>query len=191
MAHASVRHRCGQVITIPRPTAYDFSTIIGAPLRLPPSATERTMTQYTLGSAARACGLNKTTVLRAIKAGKVSATRDPHGQWAIDPAELHRVYPPVADSDAEQPPTPLYAPPATPDTTALERAITELREQLTDMRTQRDDMRTQRDAWQGQAESWQAQAQRILVAPSNETPPDATAVTAPRNGWRSWFKAAG
>jgi hypothetical protein len=57
----------------------------------------RTMTHYTLG----ACGLNKSTVLRAIKAGKVSATRDEHGQWQIDPAELHRVYPPVASNVAE------------------------------------------------------------------------------------------
>ena len=54
------------------------------------------MTYYTLGTAAHACGLNKSTVLRAIKAGKISATRDEHGQWQIDPAELHRVYPPVA-----------------------------------------------------------------------------------------------
>ena len=142
------------------------------------------MSHYTLGSAARACGLNKTTVLRAIKAGKVSATRDAHGQWAIDPAELHRVYPPVADHDAEQPPKPLYAPPATPDATALERAIAELREQLADMRTQRNE-------WQAQAQAWQVQAQRVLVAPSNETPPDATPETPRNGGWRSWWRAAG
>jgi excisionase family DNA binding protein len=37
------------------------------------------MTHYTLGTAANACGLNKSTVLRAIKAGKISATRDEHG----------------------------------------------------------------------------------------------------------------
>lgn len=140
------------------------------------------MTQYTLGTAAKACGLNKSTVLRAIKAGKVSAVRDPHGQWAIDPAELHRVYPPVADDGAEQPRKPLYAPPATPDAGALERAVAELREQLADMRTQRND-------WQAQAQAWQTQAQRVLVAPVPEMPPDATPQTPPPR--RSWWRRAG
>ena len=49
-----------------------------------------------LQQAADAAGVNKSTVLRAIKAGKVSATRNEHDQWLIDPAELHRVYPPAA-----------------------------------------------------------------------------------------------
>ena len=31
---------------------------------------------YTLAAAAAACGLNKSTVLRAIKAGKTSGTKD-------------------------------------------------------------------------------------------------------------------
>ena len=34
---------------------------------------------YTLAAAAAACGLNKSTVLRAIKAGKTSGTKDEHG----------------------------------------------------------------------------------------------------------------
>ena len=51
---------------------------------------------YTLAAAAAACGLNKSTVLRAIKAGKISGTKDEHGKWHIEAAELHRVYPPVA-----------------------------------------------------------------------------------------------
>jgi hypothetical protein len=46
---------------------------------------------YTLPQAAT--GRDRSTILRAIKAGKLSATRDPamHG-WLIEPAELHRVY---------------------------------------------------------------------------------------------------
>jgi hypothetical protein len=50
---------------------------------------------YSLQQAATATGLNKSTVLRAIKAGKVSAVRDEQGQWQVEPAELDRVYPPV------------------------------------------------------------------------------------------------
>ena len=60
----------------------------------------RTITILSLSEAAAATGLNKTTVLRSIKSGKISGTRDPLGQWRIDAAELHRVYPPVADATA-------------------------------------------------------------------------------------------
>jgi len=49
---------------------------------------------YTLAAAAAACGVNKSTVLRAIKAGKISGTKDEQGEWHVEPAELHRVYPP-------------------------------------------------------------------------------------------------
>jgi hypothetical protein len=47
-------------------------------------STQRTGAQrmsYTLAAAAAACGLNKSTVLRAIKAGKISGTKDEHGKW--------------------------------------------------------------------------------------------------------------
>ena len=47
---------------------------------------------YTLGDAARATGLNKTVILKAIRSGKVSGAKDEHGQWRIEPCELHRVY---------------------------------------------------------------------------------------------------
>jgi hypothetical protein len=66
-------------------------------------STQRTGAQrisYTLAAAAAACGLNKSTVLRAIKAGKVSGTKDEHGEWHIEAAELDRVYPPVAAAAA-------------------------------------------------------------------------------------------
>ena len=51
-------------------------------------------------AAAAARGLNKSTVLPAIKAGKISGTKDKHGEWHIEAAELHRVYPPVAAAAA-------------------------------------------------------------------------------------------
>jgi hypothetical protein len=50
----------------------------------------------TLGEAAKAVGKNRTTLLRAVKAGKLSATYDEAaGSWLIEPAELFRVYPPI------------------------------------------------------------------------------------------------
>jgi hypothetical protein len=48
---------------------------------------------YTMGQAARATGISKPRLSRAIKAGKISAERHDNGSYTIDPAELHRVYP--------------------------------------------------------------------------------------------------
>src|SRR3982750_3758898 len=52
---------------------------------------------YSLKQAAEATGRTKPTILRAIQTGKISAKKTEMGEWEIEPAELHRVYPPVAD----------------------------------------------------------------------------------------------
>ena len=48
---------------------------------------------FTLGEAAREVGMAKSAISRAIKTGRLSATRQEDGSYAIDPAELFRVYP--------------------------------------------------------------------------------------------------
>ena len=48
---------------------------------------------YSLGQAARAAGKSKTTINRAIKSGRLSASRRDDGSYEIDPAELGRAYP--------------------------------------------------------------------------------------------------
>lgn len=58
---------------------------------------------YTLGDAAKATGKSKTTLHRAIKSGKISATKAENGSYSIDPAELHRVFPPVTVAAAVVP----------------------------------------------------------------------------------------
>jgi len=52
---------------------------------------------FSLQQAARAAGKSKPTLLRAIKAGKLSASRHEDGSYSIDPAELARVYPLTGD----------------------------------------------------------------------------------------------
>src|SRR5512132_4649751 len=48
---------------------------------------------YSLKQAADAVGRGKPAVLKAIKAGRISAHKNENGEWQIDPAELHSVYP--------------------------------------------------------------------------------------------------
>lgn len=54
---------------------------------------------YSLKHAAEATGKTKPTILRSIQLGKISAQKDEHGEWQIDPAELHRVYKPVSKDE--------------------------------------------------------------------------------------------
>lgn len=58
---------------------------------------------YTVAEAAKAIGKSKPTILRAIRRGMISATRDDAGAFRIDLAELHRVFPPL-DPDADHDP---------------------------------------------------------------------------------------
>ncbi|MBV8736666.1 MAG: hypothetical protein JO007_05295 [Alphaproteobacteria bacterium] len=51
---------------------------------------------YTLTEAAAATGKARSTIFKACKSGKISYATDVHDEIQIDPAELHRVYPPVS-----------------------------------------------------------------------------------------------
>jgi chromosome segregation ATPase len=57
--------------------------------------------KYTLSKAAVATGKNKATIQRAIKNGKISALKNSSGAYEIDPSELHRVYPAIAQRVAQ------------------------------------------------------------------------------------------
>lgn len=124
----------------------------------------------TLGQAARLAGMSKTTLTRAIKAGRLSASRRDDGSYAIDPAELERVYtlqpsPPAtpatshSDSRAVHHATPSATATATPPTpdvamatrmSAMEAELRGLKDMVTELRQSRD--------------QWQQQAERVTLA---------------------------
>jgi hypothetical protein len=125
---------------------------------------------YTLGQAAKAAGMSKTSILRSINSGRISAGRDEFGRWAIEPCELHRVYPPLSDDTGTENSTEERG--VTGDATAaaeanLRAAVAEAR--LCDCKSMLDDIREQRDRWQQQAERLAALAitdQRQEAAPA-------------------------
>ena len=49
--------------------------------------------EFSLREAAREVGASKSTILRAVKSGRLSARRNDDGEYLVDAAELHRVYP--------------------------------------------------------------------------------------------------
>jgi hypothetical protein len=57
--------------------------------------------KFSLGQAAKETGLDKSTISRAIKSGRLSAQRkEGGGGYAIDPAELFRVFPSAPKAQA-------------------------------------------------------------------------------------------
>lgn len=101
---------------------------------------------YTLGQAEQATGKRKSTIANAIKKGRISAKKNDAGEWQIDPAELHRVYPPVSSDGTRNEKSNDIAPHETPyELIELRVKVKVLEEQLTREREQCDH-------WQGQAE---------------------------------------
>src|SRR5919199_2428400 len=125
---------------------------------------------YTLGAAAQATGLSKSTIHHAIRKGRISATRHEDGSYSIDPAELHRVFPPAdtgsegsgngsSDGAVRQFATPADTPETLARLAALEAEIAGLKSMVQVFREQLDETRSDRDAWREQAQI----AQRLLT----------------------------
>src|SRR3954452_1875769 len=64
---------------------------------------DRAAMPLTLRQAAKEAGVAKTTLIRALRSGRLSAQKNDLGDWAIDPSELHRVFP-LRKADRRQSP---------------------------------------------------------------------------------------
>ena len=56
-------------------------------VRPPSTAARRTTMSYTLAEAAAACGIDKSTVRRAVRSGRISGTRDDLGVWHVEASD--------------------------------------------------------------------------------------------------------
>jgi hypothetical protein len=93
----------------------------------------------TLGEASKACNVTKSGISKAIKSGRLSASKNDIGQYEIDPAELFRVFP-VKTGNSQ-----LYANSLHKETSGLQGNFDTLRELLHQVEGERDDLRVQRD----------------------------------------------
>jgi len=139
----------------------------------------------TLAQAAAQTGMARSSILRAIKRGALSGTRNPDGTWLVDPAELARAFP-VNAQPALQAAHP--DPVAAVRLEAAQQRIADLERALADMRGERDDLKTQ--------------AQRLALPNAHPTRQDGQADAHPdqpdaqpaagkwRRAWR-WMQARG
>jgi len=94
----------------------------------------------TLLEASKATGLSKSALLKAVKSGRLSAHRDSlGGSYSVDPAELFRVYPPVAKL------LDVSSPSHTGDQ-ILEEKVRGLERQVYQLEGERNDLRQRLDA---------------------------------------------
>lgn len=113
---------------------------------------------YSLTQAAQAAGLTRQGVLAAIKRGTISGSKNEHGQWEIDAAEFHRVYPlltvdgnvsALVDSGVD----PVNAL-SIVDINAMQQKLAVTEALLREARGQVDELRADREAWKQQAHEW-------------------------------------
>ena len=151
--------------------------------------------QYTAGEAAKAVGKNIATITRAIKSGKISASKDESGAWRIEPSELHRVFPPIAQAlrnpSMQDNATPAQAPNSSNDNPLLEELAT-LRERvrsqdqlLAERADQIADLRTRLDR-EGEERRKLAASLTDQRSPETSIEPAETAAVAPQPA-RSWW----
>ena len=135
----------------------------------------------TLAQAAAQTGMARSSILRAIKRGALSGTRQDDGTWLVDGAELARVFsltvaaqPTLHDAHPD--------PVAAVKLEAAQQRIADLERALSDMRGERDD--------------WKTQAQSVARQLAPPTLQDAQPNAQPQTGagWRAtwrWLRSTG
>jgi excisionase family DNA binding protein len=147
---------------------------------------------YSLTQAAEAAKVQRSTVFKWIKAGKVSAVKADDGSYRIQPAELHRYLDSVAK---ETPPQETVKQDDTTHSTETEtlvelvslRSQIDALKQILEMERQRaEEARKREEDLKAERDRWAAQAERLALAP-----PAPLNVTVPESrGWWPWRKRA-
>ena len=107
----------------------------------------------TLAQAAAMTGMNRSTILRAIKRVAITGTKGHNDVWHVNGVEMARAFP-VTPPNTQLTPQDTYPDALAAHKLALaEERITELKERLEEMRQERDRARAGEDAWKTQCEA--------------------------------------
>lgn len=125
---------------------------------------------YTLGEAAKATGVSKASISRAVNSGRVSATKKDDGSFSIEPVELHRVYPPksaapVTEAADETIRNTKGDTRNGPDSNVLQARLDAALEQLRDREGTIDDLRHRLDRSDEERREAQARVIGMLAGP--------------------------
>ena len=135
---------------------------------------------YTLGEAAKATGISKASLSRAVGSGRISAVKNEDGSFSIEPVELHRVYPPKSSATVapQGDGTPRNTSDNPNDASLLQVRLEAALEQLRDRDATIDDLRRRLDVADEERREAQGRLMGLLTGP-------------PRKGWRGLFTRDG
>lgn len=125
---------------------------------------------YTLGEAAKATGISKASISRAINSGRISAAKRDDGSFSIEPVELHRVYPPKSSATGSETPSETTRNAEgdarnTSDSNVLQARLDAALEQLRDRDGTIDDLRHRLDRSDEERREAQARVIGLLAGP--------------------------
>ena len=131
------------------------------------------MSTLRLSEAAEQVGVSKSTLFRAVRAGRLSATRTDDGQFLVDAAELFRVYPAKGQAVAVE---------RVEERAMVHHAMVdqmvETRVRNAELEAQVKALREMLDEARKHGEAWRAQAERLALAPPQ------------RRSWFPWRRSA-
>ena len=133
--------------------------------------------QLTLGQAAKHTGVSKSYLSKLIRTGKITAERQPNGEFRIDPSELERIAEIRSQGRTENSARERLD---AQEKTAWEHERDTLLLMLQEREHQIQDLRQDRDAWRQQAE--RAQQTLLLTAGAKHEEPKS------KRWWR-WRKS--
>lgn len=113
-----------------------------------------------LREAAEQAGTSKSSIFRAIRSGRLSATRDDFGGVQIDPAELARVYPPKPQAPERAGPVPA----GNRGTETRDSGTEELRVRNAALEAEVRLLREMAEGLKAERDRWAAQAERLALS---------------------------
>ena len=113
---------------------------------------------YSLQQAAEATSKDRSTIQRAIKSGKISAALNASGFYQIDPAELHRVFPPAVRNEGKD---------VAPQQTATDETASENRE----LKAKVELLREMVAKTESERDEWRDQCKRMTLLLSDQRQP--------------------
>ena len=140
--------------------------------------------ELSLSQAAKLTGKSKSTINRAVKSGRLSATKHEDGSYSIDPSELNRVFPATISRNPDWVDVQLVEEPNATLRFRLEIAERDIARERAEREREREDRRREQEQAEATIKDLRdrldrAEGRITALLPSPQNP-------APRRRWWRW-----
>ena len=123
------------------------------------------MTSLSLREAAEQARTSKSTIWRAIKAGRMSAARTDDGGFAIDPSELFRAFPPDRAEQQAKGQDAIASEMAVADDETVRLRLATAEAEIAGLKALLEEVRANRDEIRKDRDDWRVRTERLLAGP--------------------------